>query len=158
MDKTLVKNMVEYRNSLKTQTLLQAAGAVILIIVNVLSLTGVIAPPSANEKWSSVWTGFIGGASAATLVLLVAGMFLNLRAMKNDTALKKMYVKENDERTLEICYRSAHSSYWPNALGLLLAAVVSGYFNPVVSITCIACLIYICVVRMILKLVYSRKL
>ena len=158
MDKILEKNMEEYKNSLKTQTVMQAGGALILITVNVLSFTGVISPSSPDGIWKAVWAGFIGGASAAALILLAAGIFMNLRAMKNDAALKKMYVKENDERTLEICYRSAHASYWPDALGLLLAGVVSGYFNPVVSITCIACLLYICVVRIILKFVYGRKL
>lgn len=157
MDRTLEKSMANFKNSLKTQTIMQVAGALVLIAVNVMSFTGIISPP-AWETWSDVWTGFISGASAAALILLLAGMVMNIRALKNESAFKKMYIRENDERRLEICHRSAHASYWPDAVGLLLGAIISGYFSPVVSITCIACLMYICAVRIVFKIVYSRKI
>lgn len=158
MDKNLEKSMEHYRDSLKPQTIMQATGAAILLVFNVLSISGIISPSPAANTWNAVWTGFISGASAAALLFLLVGMIMNIQAMKNEEKLKKMFIKANDERTMEICYRSAHTSYWPDVIGLLLGAVISGYFNPVISVTCIGCLMYICIVRVILKLSYSRKL
>ena len=90
--------------------------------------------------------------------VMVVGLVMNRRALKDEIKLKKQYIRETDERAWQIAYRSGHTSYWFDAFGLLLAAIIGGYFSPVVAVTCICCLLYICLVRLGLKLYYSAKI
>ena len=123
-----------------------------------LSLMEIVTPAVVNGRWASAWNGFIGGVSTAAVGFLTVGIIFNRRALRNEKTLRKQYIKEHDERSEEICRRSGHSSYWFDAAGLLLGVVVGGYFNPVVSITCLGCLLYVCVVRGLLKAYYSKKI
>ena len=43
-------------------------------------------------------------------------------------------------------------------MGLLLGVLAGGYFSPAVSFVCLGCLLYICLVRLGLKLYYNKKL
>lgn len=154
MDKELVK----YKKSLKIQLVINAVTAAIIAAFIVLSITEVITPVVLNERWADMWNGFICGVSTAGAAILVIGIIRNVRALKNEKALKQMYIKEHDERALEICHRSGHTSYWFDALGLMLGVIIGGFFSPVVSITCLGCLLYICIVRGVLKVYYSKKI
>lgn len=59
---------------------------------------------------------------------------------------------------MQIWYRSGANAYWYDTIGLLVAAVIVGYFVPVASVAMVGCLPYICIVRVILKVYYSQKL
>lgn len=82
----------------------------------------------------------------------------NLRAMGDPERLRRQYIKTHDERTQEIFRRAGQGSYWFDALGLLLATVIAGYFSPAASLACLGCALYVCLVRLGLKLYYSRVL
>ncbi|MEA4964450.1 MAG: hypothetical protein VB055_01335 [Oscillospiraceae bacterium] len=152
------KELERYRKSIRNQNFVFAGAAVILIVFIVLSLLEVFQPAYRNERWADGWNGFICGASSSVVALMLFGIIQNLRAMRRPDVLRKQYVREHDERTREICYRSGHSSYWFDSLGLLLGVVIGGYFHPVVSLSCLGCLLYICLVRAALKIYYYKKL
>ncbi|MDD4797717.1 MAG: hypothetical protein PHO66_08120 [Eubacteriales bacterium] len=152
------KELERYRKTIQLQTVLFAAAAVIVMALIALSLTQMIRPAYANERWASAWNGFICGVSLSAVGIMALGIVLNARALRSQPYLKKQYIREHDERSMEICHRSGHTSYWFDALGLLLGAIIGGYFNPVVALSCLGCLLYICLVRAAPKLYYHKKL
>ena len=150
--------MEQYRKQLRTQNIFSAVGALALIALIVLSLTEVIAPVGGDNRWTGFWNGFIGGGATAFAGILLLNIILNLRAMKNPDRLKKQYIKSHDERKTQIWLQSGANAYWFDAIGLLVAAIIVGYFFPEGAVCLIAALFYICVVRAILKGYFSKKL
>ena len=104
------------------------------------------------------WNGFIAGASFAIMALLAVGIVLNLRAMRSEAALKRLYAKENDERQAEICKRARSSGLTISIFTMLLAVIVSGYFNVTVSLTCLACLIVTALAGNFSKLYWNSRI
>ncbi len=152
------KELNAYKAKLKKQNYFFIAGIVLAAVVAIVASTEIVVPLWLGERWASLWNGFITGLCSAEVGVMVVGLVANRRAMKDDDALKKQYIKANDERAWQIAYRSGHTSYWFDAFGLLLAAIIGGYFSPVVAVTCIGCLLYICLVRLGLKLYYNTKI
>ena len=152
------KELNRYRGTLKTQNWSLAALILVVAALVVLSALGVIAPAGGDARWADMWNGFLAGVSSAAAVLALFGIVLNVRAMKDEARLKKLYIKEHDERAQEIARRAGGLSYWFETLGLLLGIIVGGYFEPMISFACFGCLMYICLVRLALKFYYCKKL
>ena len=104
------------------------------------------------------WNGFIAGAAFGIMALLAVGVVLNLRAMRSGAALKRRYAKENDERQAEICKRARSSGLTITIFVLLLAVIVSGYFNVTVSLTCLACLFVTALAGNLSKLYWNSRI
>lgn len=154
--------MESYRKKLKFQNLFYLIGTLIalalIVLVNVYLPRAGYVLPSAEARWRGFWNGFISGVSSAFVMLALLGLVKNLQALRDSEKLRAMYIKEHDERTMEIWKRSAANAYWFQTMGILLAAVVAGYFSPIAFLCIAGCLIYMCVVRLILKVYYSKKL
>lgn len=151
------KELQRYRRSLMLQNVTYLIAALMVAAVTVLGLTGSLQPAVENTRWADAWSGFISGASFAIFGYMVLGITLNLRAIFNEKRLKTLYVKEHDERTIQIASRAGHQSYWFETVGLALGVVVGGYFNVIVALTCLGCLVFICLVRLALKIYYCKK-
>lgn len=152
------KQLEQYKKSLKVQNGLYMAAAVVVAALLVLSLMQVITPAVPDTRWASAWNGFLGGLSLAVLGFMAVGLMVNLRALRDEKRLKKLYIREHDERAQAISHYAGHMSYWFETMGLLLGILVGGYVNPTVSFVCLGCLLYICLVRLGLKGYYSKKL
>ncbi|WP_138751494.1 hypothetical protein [Paenibacillus sinopodophylli] len=91
---------------------------------------------------------------------VVAAWYLGkcMRARKNDTEMKKLYIAENDERT-GLIFRNASTLGMSIVLiGLGVAAIVSGFFNANVFFTLMGSLIFVLIVFYTLLIYYARKL
>lgn len=154
MDKELHK----YSKHLKTQSIINAVSIICLVVLIVLGVTGIIKPQTNNPRWTDFWNGYITGICFAALILSVISIILNIRALKNKDYLKKLYIKENDERTKEITCMAGKKSYFIEAGVLGLGTIVGGYFNITVSLTCLVGLICLAIIRASLAAYYSKKL
>ncbi len=152
------KELEGYKKTLKAQNVALILSALAVMCFIVLGFMQIINPVGADERWAAMWNGFISGVSMAVVVCMAIGFIMNLRALKSDEQLKKQYIKEHDERALAIAQLSGKQSYWFETLGLLLGVIIGGYFNPVVSLVCLGCLLYICIVRLSLKIYYAGKI
>ena len=150
--------MESYRNKLKIQNIFSLIGLLVTISLLVLSAMQLIHPVVASDRWAAFWNGFISGITGAVAVCLLFGIARNLLAMRDEQKLRAQYIKSHDERTQRIWELSGASSYWFVTMGLLLAAIVAGYFNPLITIVIVCCIFYICIVRLILKVYYGKKL
>lgn len=156
--------MEQYKNNLKVQNVISGVIALAAAAVVALGFSGVVdshfilTPSYQNEHWAGFWNGLYSGMAFWICLLSIICIVRNCLALRSEKKLKKMYVKENDERTHAIWAKSGGQSYWFVAGGMMTAIVVSGYFNPVVCLTILGCLLYFCLVRLGLKLYYSKKI
>ena len=157
--------MESYRKKLQTQNTICAIGILVLVLLNTVvrnyvPAVGRIYPEitSLPGNFYDFYEGFIGGVSTGFGLLLVLNIFLNARAMRNEERLKKQYIKEHDERSRQIWMLSGANAYWFDAFGLLLAAIVAGRFSLIAFACLLGSLVYICIVRGILKIYFCKKI
>ena len=150
--------MENYREKLKIHNILYGIGALALLAIQVLAFTGIVSPVGADERWHSFYNGFIAGAAFGVMALFIVGLILNLRALRNEKAMKKQYIKETDERSRQIAVMGKSTGATIFTLLSLPAAIILGYFNVTVFITCISCVLALCLLMGFSKLYYSRKL
>lgn len=153
--------MVEFKEKLKAQTRNTTVGILIWASICLLGFVfeagDILIPIGENSHWASMWHGFISGVSCGFLVLMVIALIRNLRAMKDEKALRKLYIAETDERNIKI-WTSARATAMQTFLMLGLAAgIVAGYFNMTVSITILACIMVHSVIGLLCKVYYSKK-
>jgi len=95
----------------------------------------------------------VGSIAIAIVLMTVYGT-----ALKDEAYLKKMYIKENDERRKLIRTKSRNTAITIILLGLLIAMMISGYFSKVVFFTLLGVEVFIAAVALLLKLYYNKKI
>ena len=155
--------MEEYKNKLRKQNRITAIWCVVLTSLSALSALGefgmipFLEPVAGDSHWSSQWRGFISGASMGICGCMIFYLLRSRKALKDEKSLKALYVREHDERQIQI-WTSARASAMRTFLLLGLAAViVSGYFSIGVSVTILACVLVNSLLGLGFKVYYSRK-
>lgn len=154
--------MENFREKLKIQNITIAICSFILAAFSFLSAAGEagIIPffvPTGDSHWQSMWRGFVCGAACGLLVLMIIGLVRNILALKDEKKLKKLYVKEHDERSIQVWTYARAAAYQTFLLLGLVAIVVSGYFSMTVSITILACVWTASITGLLFKLYYNKK-
>ena len=155
--------MEQYKEKLKVSQRIYTVAAVLLMIFSILFLLsecGIvnITPVTGDSHWHSRWNGFITGASVGLLIFMIVAIFRNIRAMRNETALKKLYIKDNDERTAEIVKSAQAAAYRTTLYVGLVAVIVAGYFSITVSLTILGCIWIPALLGAAYKFYFSRKI
>ena len=154
--------METYREKLKIQNVTLAVACVILAVFCVLGFLGEagivnLTPAAGDSHWQSQWRGFISGASLGILALLLFGLIRNLLALRDENKLKKLYIKESDERQAQICALAMSAAMRASLVLGLVAVIVAGYFSVTVSLTLLASLFAVSLVTIGFKLYFMRK-
>ena len=150
--------MENYREKLKIHNILYAIGALALLAIQILAYTGLVSPVGADERWQGFYNGFIAGAAFGVMALFIVGLVMNLRALRSEKAMKKQYIKETDERSRQITAMGKSAGATIFLLLMVPAAIILGYFNVTVFITCIGCVLALSLLMGGAKLYFSRKL
>lgn len=149
--------MEKYRDKLKAQLRLYAVGLTALIAMEILAFSRKLRPAVPSANWADAWNGFIAGAGMALTAAFVLGVILNARALRSEMALKKLYLRENDERAAHIA-TAARSAGAQSFLMLgIVAGVIAGWFSVPVSLTIIGCVAAHALMCIGFKLYYLRK-
>ena len=101
--------------------------------------------------------GYQLGFFASIELVIVVTIVKQRTALKNEEALKKLYIKEHDERTIYILQRSGSTGYYLIVIGLAIGVIIAGYFSRTVFVTLIGALLFVCVINVVLKLYYRNK-
>ncbi len=156
--------MKNFREKLKIDNIVTIIACTVLLLFSFLSIAGecgllpFFTPAAGDSQWQSQWRGFILGASMSILALMLFGLIRNLQALRNEEKLKKLYIKCNDERTIQV-QTSAQAASLRTVLILgIVAVVVSGYFSVTVSLTILVCVLFTSLVTIGFKLYYHKKL
>lgn len=150
--------MENYRNKLKVHNIIFTVSALSLAIVQTLAFLRIIKPVEGDSHWHDAWNGMIAGMAFAIMGFMIFGIIKNIIALKNPEKLKKQYIKENDERTLQIVKNGQSAGASVFLLLLPAAIIISGYFNITVCITCLAVTFGLSISMVIGKIVYSKKI
>ena len=156
--------MEQYKETLKLQNKLLLLGSLILAVFAILAIGSelgvchMLKPVAVDSHWLSHWNGFVTGASCGVLGLLLYSLIRNQQALKDEKKLKKLYVKEHDERTIQILTLARNTAMQILLLGGLVAVVIAGYFSITVSLTILACIFAASVTSLLLVGYYSKKL
>lgn len=154
--------METYREKLKVQNVILAIGCVVLAVFCVLGFLGEagivnLTPSVADSHWQSSWRGFISGASIGIFALLLFGLIRNLCAMKDEKKLKKLYIKESDERQAQIVAKALCEAMRATLILGLAAVIVAGYFSMTVSITLLVTVLLVSLMTLAFKLYFGKK-
>lgn len=155
--------MEQFKTKLKTDTIITAFLALILLSVSGLAVANeagaldLFTPVTGDSYWHSRWNGFITGTSVGLTVFMIASIIRNIRAIKNHAALKKLYIKDNDERTAEIAKSAQAAAYRTALLAGLVAVIVAGYFSVTVSLTILGCVWVAALLGPAYKFYFSKK-
>ena len=155
--------MESYREKLKLQNVVFAIGCVALALFSALGFLGEagvvkLAPSVGDGHWQSRWRGFISGASIGILaVLLLTGLIRNLRALKDEKKLKKLYIKESDERQAQIVAKALCEAMRATLILGLAAVIVAGYFSMTVSLTLLVTVLLVSLMTLAFKLYFGKK-
>ena len=96
-----------------------------------------------------LFTGFFG--------LLVFYIVRCIRALKNEDALKKLYILENDERKKAICQSALGVSFFFTGGILVVGLTIASFYNTVIAMTLAAVLAVHMFAGGVFKLIYSMK-
>lgn len=102
--------------------------------------------------------GFQAGAIGGLELVLVFLTVWYLISMRDEKALKKLYIQENDERTLMIMQKTGAIGMTVCSIGLAFAAVIASFFDQTVFFTLLGSAVFTAVVRGALKVYYHLKL
>ncbi len=154
--------MEQYKAKLKLGLRVTAAAAVVLMgfsIFFALGECGVvnIAPIAGDDHWQSMWRGFVSGAGTGIAALMLFYIIRTSRALRNEETLRKLYIKDNDERQIQIWTSARALATQIFLMGGLAAGVIAGYFSMTVGVTILACTVVHSLIAMGCKLYYSRK-
>lgn len=154
--------MEQFREKIKIDNLITAISALILgIFCFLAAFSEFVAPilpvPNGDSHWQSIWRGFISGASFALLFMMILGLVRGIRALRSEKYMKKLYVEANDERAIKIWTSARATAYQVFLILGIVAVVVAGYFNMVVSLTILGCIFFASVIGLLFKVYYSRK-
>ena len=155
--------MEQYREKLRISTIVTAIACIILAVFVLLGFAGEVGlipfltPVGGDSHWHSMWRGIITGASCCALTLMVYGLSRNLAALKDEQKLKQFYVKEHDERQLQIWTFARASAMQVFLILGVVAAVVAGYFSMTVSMTILACVFAHALIGIGFKIYYSKR-
>lgn len=154
--------MERYKETLKKENRIMALCSIVLFLCSLLAFSSEmglvnVIPDFPEAHWMSLWRGFVGGASTGILCLMVFGLIRNLLAMKDEKKLKKLYVKMHDERTIQLFHNARSAAMSVFLIGGLLAVIVTGYFDPKVSITILVCVMVCSSLCLWFKVYYDKK-
>ena len=149
--------MEKYRNSVRTGIIISSIGAAVLAAIQILAYARVLRPIAADSHWADMWNGFIAGAALGVMILFIIGIIRSAMALRSEKALKKMYIKDNDEREQRICTSARSMGATIFLVGGIVAGIFAGYFSVSVSVTIIACVFIHSLLCGALKLYYGKK-
>lgn len=149
--------MEKYKEKLRLGIIANTIAVVALLAVQVLGFSRVIRPVAADAHWVDMWNGFITGAAFGIMALFIVGIILSVRALRDEKKLKKLYIKETDERSNRIWTEARSAGAQLFMTVGLAAGIVAGYFSVAVSIAIIACAVANAFMCMGFKVWYGRK-
>ena len=155
--------MEQYKEKIKVQNGFAMICCLVLAVFAVLAIGtelgwfNILSPVTGDSHWQSTWHGYITGISCGVFALLLVVLSRNRRARKDEKKRKALYVKEHDERTIQIATLARNTAMQILLPAGLVASVIAGYFSVTVSMTILACTFFSSGIILFLMNYYSKK-
>ena len=157
------ERMEKFRDKIKLDNLTIAVACFILALFSFLAAMGeagiipFFTPAGGDHHWQSMWRGFISGSTFGLIIFMVVCLVRNILALRDEKLLKKLYIKENDERAIQIWTAARARAMQTFMILGLVSGIIAGYFSMVVCITIIACTFLQAMTGLFFALYYSYK-
>ncbi|MDE6501455.1 MAG: hypothetical protein K2L10_05180 [Ruminococcus sp.] len=102
--------------------------------------------------------GLVSGMFSGIMIVSVFNLARIHKALHNEEKLKEMYIQQTDERNVAIGKETMKTSSFISIMVTALAVIVSGFFNPIISITLAISLIADSVITIAVKSYYNKKM
>ena len=150
--------MEKYRLVIKKRIrLYQIVLCLIVIVFNLFNFFNVFQSLSANPHYTDFVVGIQLGSVSSLVIILGFTIAKYHKALKNEKQLQLLYNQEHDERKMYIKEKSGISVLLFCSVTILLAGVITGYFNTLMMITFLFASFFLLFVGVILKFYYLRK-
>lgn len=105
----------------------------------------------------SDFTEFVMGFFVASEAIAIVFMAKYVAALKSEEELKKLYIKETDERRIAIRTQAGRTGLCIVFGTLIIAVLISGYFSKTVFFTLLGVSLFTSLVMLMTKLYYNMK-
>lgn len=146
--------MEEFRKKAKTARKIYIA---VLIAAAVLAMFFNVLERFDARDGQSMSKGFSDGFCAGMVVFMSLKTAEYTSALKDDEKLKKLYIRETDERTRLICEKSNSAALRTFMVVLGLSAIPASYLSETVFYTLLAALFVLMFIKVIFDFYYRRK-
>ncbi|URZ03230.1 hypothetical protein [Clostridium felsineum] len=147
--------MDSFRSILKKRISIMGAvnGLAIIFIV----LTAMYTRKASSTDTSDMIDGFQVGLALGIEIIMIMFIAKYNKALKDENELKKLHIKENDERERFINDKIGVVGFYL-ALGIIgVATVIAGFINQIIFFTLAGVLIFMTAVKVGLKVYYKNK-
>ena len=152
MNKKLEKMKTNIEKRIKKQTALVACTLIFLCAF----ASRIIPIQLDNEAQSQFVAGFQLGLLCTLLIVFTCNLLKSRKALKDEKLLKQLYYQENDERICYINQQVGKSSMSILTVIMVIATIITGYFNIIVLYTMIAVTFSQAIIQMALKMYYTN--
>lgn len=143
-------NLDQYRETLRRRMWL---GRMLWLAYLLLIASTRLASPAVTEH--PAYAGLLGFFAGGLLVAFF-GMSKILRALKDDTALRRLYNREHDERNQAIRARAGVPVTLFMGVGLIAAGLVATFFDMTVALTLVVAGLAELLVTLVLKAWFAK--
>lgn len=152
MNKRLEKMKTDIQNRIKRNTGFLVCTSVFLLTV----ASGIIPVQLESEQSSDYVYGFQLGFLFVLVLKFLADLVQYRKALKDEKLLKQLYYKENDERMCFINQQVGKSTMSVLTVIMVIATIITGYFN--ITVFCTMCVVTVLqsVVQILLKWYYTN--
>lgn len=141
--------MNEFKKRIKVRVILGGIFCTLLLIPNVILSFFVDC---------SDFTEFVMGFFLAIEAVVIVLMAKYVMALRNEEDLKKLYIKETDERRIAIRTQAGRTGLYIVFGTLIIVMLISGYFSKIVFFTLLGVVLFTSFVILLTKLYYKKKL
>lgn len=156
--------MEDYKNILKKREILCLILGILLLPMAIatcylfVNMDTVLTGNNIARFFGGMLNGIRAGFGIAALIFIFIRAFQYHRVLKDETKIKSYYIEEHDERTIALNELSSKISFNVIMYALLIACVITGFINSTISLTLLAVLFFVILSKMIIYIVYSRKI
>ncbi|MDE5584267.1 MAG: hypothetical protein K2J08_11270 [Ruminococcus sp.] len=102
--------------------------------------------------------GLLSGMFSGIMIVSIFNLVRIHIALHNEEKLKEMYIQETDERNIAISKETMRTSSVVSLMVTALAVIISGFFNPVISMTLGISIMADAVITIAVQFYYKKKM
>lgn len=110
-----------------------------------------------KQNLDAISKGFITGLYISLLGLSLFFIVKTALSLRSKEALKTHFIKETDERKALILQKTSRMSMIVYSISLGLATCIAFFYNDVVFYTLFGVMLFMAIIKVILKIFYSQK-
>lgn len=152
MNKKLEKMKTAIEKRIKKQAALVACTMIFLCV----AACRIVPVQLGSEAENDFVAGFQLGLLCTLLISFLHNLLKYRKALKDEKHLKQLYYQENDERMCYINQQVGKSSMSILTVIMLIATIITGYFNIIVFYTMIAVTFFQAIIQIALKMYYTN--